>query len=107
MNYFITSINIILLLFIIYTIYKWNFLKEGLEGCPADSSDLESDRKRGAKREEINSTIADLKAEINRLNIDFSMFKPNVLNNTKELEKISDAAAKKAKENKSKLDNLK
>ena len=33
----------------------------------ANNSDVNADRRRGAKRREINSTIKDLKAEINQL----------------------------------------
>ena len=65
MNYLVIGVNIILIYLIVNQIISWIYIKEGLEGCPANNSDVNADRRRGAKRREINSTIKDLKAEIN------------------------------------------
>ena len=92
---------------IINQVKNWLFVREGLEGCPANSSEINADRRRGAKRREIDSTIKDLKAEINGLRILVQVTNPNIINNTKRLEKISEAAVKKAEKNKEKMDKLK
>ena len=107
MNYLMYTINIILLSGILYTFYNYMFLKEGLEGCPANSSDKAQDRSRSAKREEINNTIANMKAEINNLNLRISTLNVGVAANKRELEKVSDAAARKAKETQKKMDDVK
>ena len=107
MNYLMNTINILLLSGILYTIYNYMTLKEGLEGCPANSSDKARDRSRSAKREEINNTIANMKAEINNLNLRISTLNVGVAGNKRELEKVSDAAARKAKETQKKMDSVK
>jgi len=101
------TINIILLGGILYTVYNYMFLKEGLEGCPANSSDKSQDRSRSAKREEINNTISNLKAEIKDVNSRISKLNNKVAGNKRELEKVSDAAARKAKETQKKMDEVK
>ena len=98
MNYLLTCINILLILGLLYTLYI-KFLKEGLEGCPANSGDRSRDRSRSAK-DRVNNTIANLKAEINLLNNRISILTMGVDANKRELEKVSDAAAQKAKQTK-------
>ena len=107
MNYLLYIINLILVSGIIYTLYIKMFLKEGLEGCPANATDNSRDRSRSARRTEIDATISNLKAEITDLNTRISVFTSGVESNKRELEKISDAAAQKAKRTKKKMDNLK
>ena len=107
MNYLLYIINLILVSGIIYTLYIKMFLKEGLEGCPANATDNSRDRSRSARRTEIDATISNLKAEITDLNTRISVFTSGVESNKRELEKISDASAQKAKRTKKKMDNLK
>jgi len=107
MNFLVYTINILLIGGIIFSIYKKMFLKEGLEGCPANSTDKANDRSRSAKREEIDNTIANMKAQIADLNLRISILNVGVSANKSELEKVSDAAAAKAKRNKEKMDKLK
>ena len=107
MNYLLTCINILLILGLLYTLYINFFLKEGLEGCPANSVDRSRDRGRSAKRSEINNTVANLKAEINLLNNRISILTMGVDANKRELEKVSDAAAQKAKQTKAEMDKVK
>lgn len=107
MNYLINTMNILLLGGLLYNIYNNMFLKEGLQGCPANSSDKARDRERSAQREEIDNTISNLKAEIKELNSRISDLNSNVSDNRRELEKVSDAAARKAKETQKKMDKAK
>ena len=107
MNYLLYFINILLIIGIIYTIYVRFFLKEGLEGCPANSQDESRSRSRGAKKSEINNTIANLKAQIQLLNLRINLLTSGVNANKRELEKVSDAAAQKAKRTKKEMDEIK
>tara|TARA_Y100001970_G_scaffold279263_1_gene386275 strand:+ start:2523 stop:2837 length:315 start_codon:yes stop_codon:yes gene_type:complete len=101
------TINMILLGGLLYTIYTYMFLKEGLEGCPANFNDKSRDRSRSAKRDEIDNTIANMKAEIANLNLRITTLNIGVTANKRELEKVSDAAARKAKETQKKMDEVK
>jgi len=85
------------------------FLQEGfgLPGCPATSGDLEGNRRRGAKRGEINNVIKDLKAEINQLRKNHIFIRDQILRNSYKLEVISKAAVDKARRNKDKMDKIK
>ena len=60
MNYLLSTINILLIIGILYTIYKKFFLIEGLDGCPANSQEESNSRNRSAKRSEVDNTIAKL-----------------------------------------------
>ena len=95
MNYLLITINIVLTIIIICHIYNnWFIIKEGLEGCPASSSQQESNRRRGASRREINSTIKDIKAQIKQVQKEQKGIFKNVKYN-------------KLKRNKEKMDKLK
>ena len=107
MNYLLYTINILLITGILYTLYVKYFLKEGLDGCPANSNDRRSDRSRNAKREEVDNTVANLKSEIQLLNLRITSLQIGVDANKRELEKVSDAAAQKAKKTKAKMDKVK
>lgn len=108
MNYLLYTINILLITGILYTIYKKFFLREGLIGCPANSQEESSSRTRNTKKNEVDTTIANLKAQISFLNFKLDhMLIPSVQNNKKELEKVSDAAVQKAKITKEKMDKIK
>jgi len=107
MKYLIISINVILIFLILNAVYNLIFLKEGLQGCSASTADSNSRRSRGAKREEINSTIRDLKAEINELRQKHIFLSIFIKSNKQKLEKISEDAVRKAERNKEKMDKLK
>jgi len=106
MNYLLSTINILLIIGILYTIYKKFFLIEGLDGCPANSQEESNSRNRSAKRSEVDNTIANLKAEISLLNMRITAITMGVDANKKELEKVSDAAAQKAKKTKAEMDKI-
>ena len=106
MDYLLYTINILLITGILYTLYITYFLKEGLDGCPANSNDRRRDRSRNAQREEVDNTIANLKAEISLLNMRITAITMGVDANKKELEKVSDAAAQKAKKTKAEMDKI-
>jgi hypothetical protein len=98
----------VLTIIIICHIYNnWFIIKEGLEGCPASSSQQESNRRRGASRREINSTIKDIKAQIKQVQKEQKGIFKNVKYNKLKLEVISKEAVAKAKRNKEKMDKLK
>ena len=92
---------------IIYNIYNWINVKEGLEGCPASQSEQEGDRSRSASRQEIDSTIRDLKAQIKNLKKTHRGINNKIAINDRKLREVSIAASDKAKRNKAKLDKLK
>jgi len=106
---FVFLVNILLIILILYNIYNLIFLQEGfgLPGCPATSGDLEGNRRRGAKRGEINNVIKDLKAEINQLRKNHIFIRDQILRNSYKLEVISKAAVDKARRNKDKMDKIK
>ena len=108
MNYLLISINIILTIIIICHIYNyWFTIKEGLEGCPASDSEQESRRRRGASRNEINSTIKDLKSQIKSVKIMINIQESKIKDNKDKLVEITKEASAKAKRNKDKMDKLK
>tara|TARA_X000000368_G_C23016376_1_gene705894 strand:+ start:457 stop:846 length:390 start_codon:yes stop_codon:yes gene_type:complete len=107
MNYLLYTINILLITGILYTIYKNFFLREGLDGCPANSQEESRNRNRNTKKNEVDNTIANLKAEISLLNMRITAITMGVDANKKELEKVSDAAAQKAKKTKTEMDKIK
>tara|TARA_B100002051_G_C16352504_1_gene447046 strand:+ start:212 stop:538 length:327 start_codon:yes stop_codon:yes gene_type:complete len=108
MNYLLIGVNVILTIIIICHIYNnWIVIKEGLEGCPASSSEEQANRKRGASKREISSTIKDLNSQINALDQKIGKLDGKVGVNKIKLEAISKEAAEKAKRNKEKMDKMK
>jgi len=106
MEYFLLVVNILLIIIIMYNIYNWLNVKEGLEGCPASQSEQEGDRSRRASRQEIDATIKDLKAQINGIRNTHITFLQAVSKNENKLKEVSKAATDKAKRNKAKLDKV-
>jgi len=104
---FVFLINIILITIILYNVYNWIFLREGLQGCPANTKEAEENRRRGAKRGEINNIIKDLKVEIKQLRKEHLYINDRIKKNSSKLEVISKEAAEKAKRNKAKMDKIK
>jgi len=108
MNYLLIGVNIILTFIIICHIYNNRIvIKEGLEGCPASSSEQEANRRRGSSRREVNSTIKDLNSQINSVEKRLNALGKNITFNTAKLTAISKEATAKAKRNKDKMDKLK
>lgn len=108
MNYLLIGVNIILTFIIICHIYNnWIVIKEGLEGCPASTSEQQANRRRSASRKEINSTIRDLNSQISSVEKKLGALGKNITFNTAKLTAISKEASAKAKRNKEKMDKLK
>jgi outer membrane murein-binding lipoprotein Lpp len=99
MDYFILSINIILILLIINYFFNKTYVTEGLAGCPANTRE-------STEKSEINSNVSSLNAKIAMLNMRVTVATAIATGNRKELEKVSDAAKQKAAETKKELDSI-
>ena len=97
MNYLLVFVNIILTFVILYNIYNWTIMREGLDGCEATPIEQENRRKRGATRREIDNTIKDLKAEINNVLLQQNALVSKIKSNENKLRKITEKAEEKAR----------
>ena len=107
MNYLLIGINIILTIIIISNLYNRLTLKEGLPGCPSSIADQIANNRRGASRGEINSTIRDIKAQINQVKKEQQGILKKITRNDMRLREVSKQAELKAERNKAKMEKLK
>ena len=106
MEYFLCIINIILVGFIVYNVYNYTIIREGLEGCPASAAEQEGDRSRRASRQEIDETIKNLNASIGAIAVQQNNLSIAISSQEDKLKEVSKAATEKAKKNKEKLDKV-
>lgn len=99
MDYFVVSINVLLILLIINYFFSKTYITEGLEGCPANA-------RQNTEKSEINSNVNSLNAKITGLELRLNLAQAIANSNRKELEKVSDAAKQKAEKTKKELDEI-
>ena len=98
MEMFIVCANILLVVLILYTIYKTYFLKEGASGC--DASAGENDAKN-----EADSLVASLNARITNMEVLLNMSKSIVEGQRSELDQLKADLEEQVSSNKEKMNS--